>query len=132
MVIHDFNVEGMPVPPFEAQTPLVVDTDAVLPCAVPVQRLQSVSWRDRQVSKPLGSVYQQQFAPSRSLDSAKSGYRFIEEQAFRIPVAKRTDYPYSLLRMVYYVKRNNARKVRGNHNYPSNTPPQTLPRLPAF
>jgi hypothetical protein len=42
MVIHDFYIIGIPIDPFKAYPPLIVDPDAVLPCLVAAELLQPV------------------------------------------------------------------------------------------
>jgi hypothetical protein len=45
MVINNFKVERIAITPDEAQSPLVIDADAVLSGPVPGQRLQVVGRR---------------------------------------------------------------------------------------
>ncbi len=45
MVVHDFHIVGVAVPPHEADAILIIDPDAVLALALAVQRLQPVSGR---------------------------------------------------------------------------------------
>lgn len=49
MVVGDFNVVSIPVLPAEANSPLLVDPDAVLSFPVAVKLFQTVSGRDTQV-----------------------------------------------------------------------------------
>jgi hypothetical protein len=43
MIVHNLHVESVSIFPHEANTPLVIDADAVLPCAVPFQRVANAS-----------------------------------------------------------------------------------------
>lgn len=43
MIVHDLDPVGMPVAPFEADAPLIVDPDAVLSFAVSQEPLAPVS-----------------------------------------------------------------------------------------
>jgi hypothetical protein len=43
MVVDDFHIVGVAVPPHEANAILIIDSDAVLALALAVQSLQSVS-----------------------------------------------------------------------------------------
>jgi hypothetical protein len=45
VVVHNLNVESIPVTPQETDTPLVVDADAVLAFSVALQRFQMIAWR---------------------------------------------------------------------------------------
>jgi len=40
MVVHDFNVQGVAIHPDEADSPLIVDPDAVLSYSVSLQRFE--------------------------------------------------------------------------------------------
>ena len=42
MIVGDFHVVGIPLPPFEADTPLVVDANAVLACTIVREFLQAI------------------------------------------------------------------------------------------
>lgn len=67
MVIHDLHVIGTVVPA-EADSPLIVDADAVLPRAVPAQRLQAISRRDAEVCKGDGVVEHSELAARARLN----------------------------------------------------------------
>jgi hypothetical protein len=49
MVVDDFHVEGVALPPHEADAILIIDPDAVLALALALQRLQPVSGRHAQI-----------------------------------------------------------------------------------
>ena len=49
MIIHDFDVFGSGVCPPEAQTKLIIDTDAVLSRPIAFERFQSIAGRYAQV-----------------------------------------------------------------------------------
>jgi hypothetical protein len=51
MVIHNFNVVGAAFMPSEANPPLVIDADAVLPGAPTFESFQAVSGREPQVAQ---------------------------------------------------------------------------------
>jgi len=42
VVVHNLHVVGVPVVPPEADTPLIVNPDAVLPGPIPLQRFQPI------------------------------------------------------------------------------------------
>lgn len=56
MVIHYLNIVRITIDPAEADPPLIVDSDAVLPFTIPVQRFQPISWRYPQVIEDLGGT----------------------------------------------------------------------------
>jgi hypothetical protein len=49
VVIDDLDLEGVAVSPFEAEAPLVVDPQAVLPGPITLQCLQMISWWHPQI-----------------------------------------------------------------------------------
>jgi len=49
MIIHNFNIAGAIIFPTKTNTPLPVDSNAVLPCPITGQRLQPVAAQSRQV-----------------------------------------------------------------------------------
>src|SRR5438094_8261905 len=81
MVVHDFHVQRILALPAEANAPLVIDTDAVLPVPVALQRFKPISRRSAQISQAPGLVQQQQLSPSRpsNLRRQPPG-RFVIEQ----------------------------------------------------
>jgi hypothetical protein len=68
MIIHNFHIMGVTLMPAETNTPLVVDTDAVLTPPVTFQTLQPIPrWR-QQVAQILGFRQVTQFTPGGSLN----------------------------------------------------------------
>jgi hypothetical protein len=51
VIVHDFHIERLPIVKAEANAPLIVDADAVLPGAIAFQRLQPVSGRALQITQ---------------------------------------------------------------------------------
>ncbi len=70
VVIDDFNVEavtcrlqdidvlrvGRVGHPPEAETPLIIDPNGVLPFSVRLQRLELIGWRIAKVAQPMGCL----------------------------------------------------------------------------
>jgi len=56
MVVDDFHVVGVALPPHEADAILIIDPDAVLALALAVQRFQPVSGRHTQIIQRHGGV----------------------------------------------------------------------------
>ena len=61
MTVHQFNVEGLAFGPAEAQSPLVIDADAVLTGPVAGQRLQPLTGRDPRILEINRAVQLRQF-----------------------------------------------------------------------
>lgn len=59
---------GLAVAPEEADSPLVVDADAVLAGAVALQGFEGVAGRNAKIVKALGGMEKEQLATGRDLD----------------------------------------------------------------
>jgi hypothetical protein len=59
VVIDNLNVMSVPGSPAEADTPLLVDPDAMLSLSVPTKSLQAVARRDSQIIQRLGGIQNQ-------------------------------------------------------------------------
>ncbi len=53
MIVSDLDVVRITVLPGKADPPLIVDTDTVLPCAIPLELLEPVARRYAKVVKGL-------------------------------------------------------------------------------
>ena len=58
MIIDDLDIDGTggTFRPFEANPPLAIDADAVLPLAVAPKRLQTITWRRLKIAQFSGAV----------------------------------------------------------------------------
>lgn len=56
MIIHNLDFVRAIVTPHETDTPLLIDPDAVLPCAVSMQRFQAITGQARQVYETRGTL----------------------------------------------------------------------------
>jgi hypothetical protein len=56
MIVDDFDIFGSLIGPNEADTPLIIDADGMLPAPVTGKRLQSICRWDPQVAEVLGMV----------------------------------------------------------------------------
>jgi hypothetical protein len=70
------------IPPDEAESPLIIDANAVLTHPIPLQRFQPVTRRDPEVIQPPSRVKIQQFASRHSLERSKPGDVAIAKQSF--------------------------------------------------
>ena len=61
MAIHNLDLERVRIGPGEADAPLVVDPNAVLPLAIARQGLQTVARDDSKIRQGRGSVYVVEF-----------------------------------------------------------------------
>jgi hypothetical protein len=67
MIVDDFDVVGIAVPPGEADTPLIVYSDTVPAATVPFESLKSVSRRNQQIKELNSGVQYVQFSQSGAL-----------------------------------------------------------------
>jgi hypothetical protein len=71
MVVRDFDVVGVTLAPGKTDSPLVVDPNAVLSLAVPVQLLQPIAGKDAENSKIIRCVEHVELPKRRAFDGAK-------------------------------------------------------------
>ncbi len=96
MIVHDFNVESVPVNPTETYSPLVVDANTVLTDAIPTQRFKMIARRNSQITESSCVVQVHQLSSSTSLDCSESRHIEVVEQSFDIDIAERADHLASL------------------------------------
>ncbi len=71
MVIHNFDIMSISITPDEADSPLVIDPDAMLSLSISFQRLKAVSrWDEQEVQVRCG-VKLDKFAESPPLDTGR-------------------------------------------------------------
>ena len=70
MVIHDLHIVGAAVPPLEADAPLIIDPDAVLPVAVSRELFEPVRCWNPQIEERLAAVQHAEFPQRNPLDAA--------------------------------------------------------------
>ena len=101
MVVSDFHIVRLSVFPREADAPLAVDSDTVLPFAVSAQRFQSITWRKSQVVQAFGGLKEQQLPQSTALNI---GRQFAGElplpDPFRFFAAKALNHNSITLRVM--------------------------------
>jgi len=80
MVVNDFHLVRVCPFPAEAQTPLIIDPDAVLTGTGTLQGFQSVAWRGAKVVQPARLVQPQQLASGHPLNlRGQPARRFVRE-----------------------------------------------------
>jgi hypothetical protein len=70
MVVYNFNFVGVSGHPFETNSPLLVDSDAMLPFPVALQGFQCVSRRNPEIFEPNCGIQELQFMQGLLLDVA--------------------------------------------------------------
>jgi hypothetical protein len=56
MIVDDFDFEGIGLSPFKADSPSLVDPDAVRSFSASSKRLQAITWRMPQVTQEPGGI----------------------------------------------------------------------------
>jgi hypothetical protein len=101
VVVGDLDVDRAGGCPGEADAPLVVDADTVLPFATPVQLLEAIAGRDPQVVDCLRSVEDQQFAVRNPLEvGAELADVIAIPDELGLLVRERLDHSQSITRCV--------------------------------
>lgn len=72
MVINDFNIFGTSPRPSEADTPLPVNSNAVLSGSIALERFQPITGRHSQIFKVCGNFELSQFPAGNFGDACKS------------------------------------------------------------
>jgi hypothetical protein len=94
MVVHHFDLVGVPVFPAETDPPLIVHTNAVLSRPVTLEFLEPISGRYPQVLELLGGVDQPQLAqhePVKVCREPPNG--FAAEEPLGIATTETVDHP---------------------------------------
>jgi hypothetical protein len=68
VVIRNLNVVGVAVAPPKADTPLIVDPDAVLPATVAQQLLKSIAGRRSKVIQCFGRIENEELSQGGALE----------------------------------------------------------------
>lgn len=93
VVVHDLHVVGISTVPSKADSPPVVDPDAVLPGPITPKPLQPIPGRHAKIIQPRGGVQHPEFSEAhllhfRSEPSSPSSL----EQPLGVPVAETLDH----------------------------------------
>ena len=94
--------------PAEADPPLVVDPNAVLPRPAAFQAFQPVAGRDPQIVETRRSVKGKKLSPRLPLYRSETSDKPIPEQVFGVAICKAPDHQGRLGAMGYSGKRNRA------------------------
>ena len=67
MIVRHFDLVGITFLPPEANSPLVVDADAMLSSTIARKAFQPISWRDPQIVQPFSDIKLDQLAPGQAV-----------------------------------------------------------------
>jgi hypothetical protein len=92
VVINDLHILSALSAPAEADSPLIIDPDAVLPLPVTPQDLQPIAGRNAQVIEAGGDLKLAQLATSHDRDTLKVPDALSAREGFGVGTPKRTDH----------------------------------------
>ena len=85
MIINYFDLIDVPLVPYKADSPPVIDSDTILPQTVSLKTFKAVSRRNSQVVKGLCPIEHTQFPESNSLNFRwQFSQRFAVKESFRL------------------------------------------------
>jgi hypothetical protein len=97
MVIRDFHLERVAVPPPKADAPLAVDPDAMLAPSVPLEFFQPVGRRDPKVVQEGGIGQHSKLSKGDFLDILRKPLgKGAVENLFRFLILKASDHAFRL------------------------------------
>jgi len=96
MVINYLNILGALRSPHKANSPLIVDADAVLPLPTSLQSFESIAWWNAQIIKNLRPVKLFQLSKRRTLDIDPEAYASALEKGLGV-LALETLYCHGLI-----------------------------------
>lgn len=113
VVVHDFDLIGAIGVPDKADTPLVIDADAVLSFAVPLERFQMVAGGNPQACQFRGRLQLQKLAPRHAFDVLESGNRLAMKQRLGLNADERVNHgaSYSAMPSIHSTKSDLHRHV---------------------
>ena len=100
MIVHNLDILSIAIAPDKADSPLVIDADAVLALAITRELFKAIAGRNAQILQRLRVVQHGELASGDSFDALETRKPQAVENRFRVPASER---PYH--RAWYYVVR---------------------------
>jgi hypothetical protein len=120
MVVNDFDFVRMSSAPYEADAPLIVDTNAVLSLSIPFQALEAVSWQRGQRSDLRSGIEDVQFAKRRAFDCLEPACTLPVREALGIRAAEGPDHHTKTYCFPFHVEQQeDERGVSGMKLHPA-------------
>jgi hypothetical protein len=92
MIIDDFDLVSVSVPPSETKTPLVVDPNAMVPLSFPLQSFQTIARRCSQIAQFCGAVQLPELSAGDLLNSLKAPTAFAVVKPLGFGTPERLDH----------------------------------------
>jgi len=105
MIIHDFDVQGIPIVPLEANPPLVVDANTMLSAPIAAQSFQAIGRRHAQILQCLRTIQHPQLAQRNLLNIGRQPARPLAIEDFlRLGILEIANHMRSLYRLALNAK----------------------------
>jgi hypothetical protein len=117
MVVNYLHILGALRSPHKANSPLIVDADAVLPLPISLQSFELIAWRHAQVIKNRGPIKLLQLSKRRTLNIDPAPYTSALKEGLGV-LALEALYRHALIvtRLVHNVKRHYAASRWSRHS----------------
>lgn len=107
MIINDLDLLGSAIAPDKANSPWVVDANAMLPCPASLQRLEAIPWQCRQICQLFRLMDLPQLALCDPLNvCAQAPRETAMEQGLGIAIGEGADHRLLYTQRVLNVKRS--------------------------
>jgi len=108
VVVDDLNVSGSGIGPAEAEPPLLVDADAVLPSSIAAELLEPVGWRHSEVVQRCRTVEHGELDPCSSLKFGMELRVLTQPYTFGLVIGEGADHTAMLTPGVSNARRLHA------------------------
>jgi hypothetical protein len=92
VIVDDLNIMRAPITPPKTNSPLVVDTNAVLTTSCFFQGLQAIPWWHTQILQTTRDLQLQKLSPGHSRYVHELLYRRSVKQGFSVCVSERSEH----------------------------------------
>lgn len=98
MIVDDFDIRraGGVGGPFEAEAPLLVDANRILPRPVSPERFQAIARQRRQIVERCGGIQYVEAFPALAREALERAHEFAVGELFRASVPVAQDHARSL------------------------------------
>jgi len=104
VVVHYLDLISVPITPYKAEPPLIVDPDSVLAFPVAAQRLQAVSGRRCQIAQLRGAVQLPELSAGSLLDGSKAPARLPPMKPLGLRAPERPNHSFRVSCLAFNVK----------------------------
>jgi hypothetical protein len=99
LIIHNFDIVRVAVLPSKANSPSIIDTDAILSLPIPFQRFQLIAGRLPQILKGFGAIQVEKFASCLPFEGLKTANWAIIKESGGVAASERFDHLGRIVRL---------------------------------